>query len=584
MGFGQLIPLIVRHRTEGMAREYGGAIVFIDEGEILFGARSGMQPQNQSSREVDIWDVLDMNGCQAFDVPHVRTRLWNEQQMAEAVEPAPPMRGKHDIFMMPGAGGGASAAIYPFLTWMSGTTSPPFMQKFIRSRLNTLLCALFVPVTVAGKLLRFPSGKPHDSNVMFITATNRFFMFDPAMIRPGRFGIVANFVNPDEDERADIAKFYLTKWHKMGYYQDDLLRQERIREFAQATPNASPAEIEQMIEEAVDVRVQHVAELRRLKRFADENQLDGLLERDRKFWLRFENTVYNTDEAEIKGWDDERVDWHALMETRSAISFGRANPEASNESTRRKVAFHEFGHFLALKSFNGQRIKPTLLTVIPRRGNLGMVAHVPYDTREMHPQEFYEGLIRTGVASWVTERFFFGQNLPGVSGDLRNATSVAALMVGKFGMSSFNCSPKDREYFTEIGEVLISEPEISMFNPQATALVESVMRNPTARANVAAIIGMAAIDTYRLIRKNQSLFLEVIPEFLQLDEFSGGRLTRLWDKLDDRMTTLDQMDETDRQALPERSFAVLNPFYGDTRAEGADAYKQVVAKIEGVQS
>lgn len=581
MGFGQLIPLIVRWITEGMAREYGGAVVFIDEGETLFGARSGMQQQPQQAvREVDLWDVLSTNDGLTFDVPWVRTRQWNEAQMALAARQAPQTEGKHSMMMMPGAMGGSSA-IYPFLTWMSGANSAPLMERTLRSLANTLLDALFIPVTLFGKALRLPPGKPEEINVMFITATNRFWMFDPAMIRPKRFGIVANFVIPDEDERADVAKHYLLIWHGKGYYRDDLITPERIREFAQATPNASPAELEQMIEEAVDVRVQHVAELRRIKRAFDESKLEKLLERDRKFWARFKSTVYDAEGKEIVGWNNEKVDWEALMETKSSISFGRANPEAVNETTRRNVAFHEFGHFIALNSFNGRRQKPTLLTVVPRRGSLGMVAHIPHDTREMHPQEFYYGLICTGIASWVTEHFFLGQSYPSVTADLRNATNVACLMVGKFGMNGFKCSEEDQEYYAGIGGVLISEPETSMFNPMANALLESVLRNPANRSKVAAIIGMAAIDAYRLIRTNQKLFLEVIPEFLALDEFSGNRLTDLWKKLDSELVGLDRMEEASRQARPANAFAVANPFYGGARAEGADIYEQVKALTEG---
>lgn len=576
-GFGQLIPLIMRAKTEGMAREYGGALAYIDEGEIVFGARSGMQQQPQFSREVDLWDVFSLHGDLVADVPHVRTRQWNERQMAAATR-VPPTPGQHGVFMMPGAGGGASAAIFPFLTWMSGAGSVPFMEKFIRNMINALLSASFIiPVTFFGKVLRLPAGKPKQSNVMFITSTNRFWMFDPAMIRPGRFSLVAPFVNPDEDERADIAMFYLRKWHEMGYYQDDLVRPERFRQFAQATPNASPAEIEQMIEEAVDVRVQHVALLRRVKQFADTNRLDKLLESERKFWLRFKSLVYDNSGAEIKGWDDERVDWQALMETRSTISFGRANPEAVNDSTRLKVAFHELGHFVALRAFVGQYVLPALLTIMPRRGNLGMVAHIPHDTREQHLQQYYEGLIRVSIASWVTEHFFEGQNLPGVSRDLQNATNVAVLEVGKFGMPSFNCTEKMRVYFAEVGEKLISEPEVSFFNPQATALVESVLRNPQRRQEVAIILGAAAVDVYRLIRLNQEIFLEVIPEFLRLDEFSGPRLTELWQKLEKQIVGLNQMGKKDRQALPGKGFAVINPFYGTSRAEGAAIFEQVEA-------
>jgi DNA polymerase III delta prime subunit len=555
MGFGMLIPLIVRYRTEGMAREFGGAIVFIDEGELLFAVRAGMQPQGQPGGGMGLEDVWS-----------------NEGDMV--------IGGVDPIFMMPGAGaGGASAAIFPFLTWMSGATSAPFKERFMRSRINTLLDALFIPVTIGDRVLRLPPGKPQESNVMFITATNRFFMFDPAMIRPGRFGIVAEYVIPDEEERYDIAQHYLNRWYDKGYYQDELVTDERVREFARATPNASPAEIEQMVEEAVDVRVQHVAELRRIKGYFDRNELDELPEKDNKFWLRFRSMVYDKDGVELFGWDDERVDWQALMETRSSISFGRANPDRATDNTKRKVAFHETGHFIALNSFNGERIKPTLLSVIPRRGSLGMVAHVPENTKEMHPQEYYEGLVRVSVAAWVTERFFFGQNLPGVQGDLRNATGVAALMVSRFGMAPFDCPAEERKMYIRIGSTLISEPDPNQFNPQGASALQSVLKSGR-RRDVALILGMAAVDAYRLIKKNQGLFLDVIPEFLRLDEFSGKRLEDLWDKMTEEIVPLDAMSEEEMLAGPARNFAVINSFYEDLDPEGSEIYEKIAAILD----
>lgn len=558
-GFGMLIPLIVKFRTEGMAKEYGGAVVFIDEGELLFAVRSGMQPQGQpGGAGVELGDVWDNSG----------------DMVIGGIDP---------IMMMPGAGaGGASAAIFPFLTWMSGTTSAPFKERFIRSKTNTLLNAFFVPVTIGKRVLRLPPGKPQESNVMFITATNRFFMFDPAMIRPGRFGMVAEYVIPDEEERYDIAQHYLNRWHDKGYYQDELITDVRVREFARATPNASPAEIEQMVEEAVDVRVQHVAELRRIKGYYDRDELGELPEKDNKFWLRFRSTIYAKDGSEIVDWDDERVDWQALMETRSSISFGRANPDRATEKTKIIVAFHETGHFMALNSFNGERIKPTLLSVIPRRGSLGMVAHVPENTKEMHPQEYYEGLIRVSVAAWVTEHFFFGQNYPGVSGDLRNATGVASLMVGKFGMKHYECTKEEKQVYMRIGSSLISEPDQNQFNPQAMSMLQTMTKGHR-RRDIAVIIGMAAVDAYRLIRYNQELFLDVIPEFLRLDEFSGQRLEDLWDKMTKEIVPLGKMVDTDLmrwKVPPLNEFAATNSFYQDIEAEGAELYDRIAAILE----
>lgn len=577
MGFGQLIPLIVRARSEKMAKEFGGLVVFIDEGEILFGARSGMQQPQSFTREIDLYDVLENHGLSMFDAPHVRDRVWYESQMS-ATEKTPQPSGIHKVFMMPGGMGG-NAGIFPFLTWMSGAKSAPMSVRLLRSTINNLLDSLFfVPVTAFGKVLRLPPAKAKDYNILFITATNRFFMFDPAMLRPGRFGITAEFKHPDEEGRAQIAKLYLNRWKK--YYQPELLTDGRITEFAQSTINASPAEIEQMVEEAVDCRSQHLAELRRVKRFVDEGRHDQLLAREKKFWARFKKTVYDQNGKEITGWNDEKVDWHALMETKSSIGYGKANPEAVNESTRRKVAFHEYSHFMALNAFNGKRIKPTLLTVIPRRGSLGMVAHVPHDTREQHPQRFYEGLIRTSVASWVGEHYFYGENLPGVSGDMKNATNVACLMIGKWAMSHLLCSAKDQEYYAKIGEVLISEPETSMFNPMAGELIKSVLHNPQNRRDVAIILGMAAVDDYRLIRKNRGFFQEVIPQFLALDEFAGSSLTEQWQKLDKNLVLLSQMSKKDQTARPVDAFGVRNSNYEELSPEGQSVIDAVYAEVE----
>lgn len=582
--FAGMAPIMLAYvfgKIDALARPYGGCVVFIDEGDTLFGARGGMKPGERSiPRPVDEWDFLyNNNSCMGFDTPEVRTRQWNEQQMNAFAAQA-----QENKFMMPGnMGGGGGGAIDSFLTKMSGTGSAPLGEKIYRRTVNDLLSAFFVPVKISNKILRLPPAKVRKANILWITATNRFFMFDPAMIRPHRFDIVVEFVMPDEDERADIAEFYFRKQIRLGFYREEML--ERVKEFAQATPNTSPAEEEQIIEEAVDVRVQHVAELRRVKHSVDNGNFDTLPESDRKFWLRFKDTVYDANGKEIPEWDDEHVTWHALMETRSSINFGRANPGAANETTRRKVAFHEFGHFIALRAFNGNRIKPTLLTVIPRRGSLGMVAHIPHDTREQHPQEYYEGLVRMSVASWVAERFFFGQNLPGVSGDLEQATNISVLMHGTWGMSHFECTPKEEKYYQKIGDALISAPQVSMFAPpQAKDLLTSVLGSADGRKNVAITIGMAAVDAYRLISSNKEIFVEVIPEFLRLDEFSGGKLEELWERLGKELVSMSNMEKIEAEALPRRGFAAANSFYGGTDAEGNDIYEQVLRLVNEAQS
>lgn len=579
MGFGQLIPLIVRAKTEKMAKEFGGAVVFIDEGEILFAARAGMQP-SQNSDEFDIYDVLPLTGSIKLTAPGLAERRWNEQVTNSR---APTSGGKLSVFMMPG-GGGQNAGIFPMLTWMSGTNSAPMFKRMKVSLFNTLLDSLFIPVQIFGKVTRLPAAKAEQQNIMFITATNRYKMFDPAMLRPGRFGVTAHFKNPDEAERKDTAAYYLGKVHQLGLVEDELMTEARLKEFAKAVEEGtSYAKIEQIITESPDKRAQHVATLKRIKRIVDEGNFDTLLDHEKKFWKRFKLDVYDaTTGKEIPGWDSEKVNWHALMETKMAITYGAGSPQVVNDNQSLTTGIHEVGHFIALKAFNGNRMKPTLLTVMPRSGSLGMVAYIPFDTREQHPQEFYEGMIRTAVASWVTEHYFKGQNLPGVTGDLKSATNIASLMIGRFGMSTFQCPEKDKEYFAAIGETLISEPDENMFNPEAAPYIKSVLANPANRRKIAIIIGQAAIDAYALVRKNEEIYFDIVPELIAIDEFTGTMLSNLWDSLDSKLVKLIDMTQKDKNARPDIGFEVVNSFRTRSEPEGSEVLARIKAKIGGV--
>src|SRR5258706_7674787 len=95
------------------------------------------------------------------------------------------------------------------------------------------------------------------------------------------------------------------------------------------------------------------------------------------------------------------------------------------------------------------------------------------------------------------------------------------------------------------------------------------------------MLGGAAVDDYRLIRRNQNIFLDVMPEFHRWDEFSGNKLPELWQKLDQELVPLSKMDKFDRAALPVEAFAVHNPFYGDLKPEGQSIYDQITARIVG---
>lgn len=553
-GFGPLMTsLYFRPRVEALAKEYGGAFVFIDEAEQLLGMRSGMSMGGQGGMgpEVrgvrDIWDMLPSDTKDRFSRQFVHYMMFGGM-----------------------GGGGGGSAIFSFLTWLDGADSPPLMEKLFKGKLNDLLNAFFLPVTLRGRLMRFPPGKPRDYNLIFIAASNRAWMIDPAMRRPGRFGIKVPFKTPSVEARKDIADRYFTEAVKKGWLHPDLYNEDKMWEFARSTPGMSPAEIEMVIKQAADVRIHHVETLKRIKEYLDSGTTeDNFLEQDKKYWLLYKDTLGESD------WDDRRADWASLMESRSQVLWGRAEPGITSLAHKERTAYHEFmGHFIELSAFLKEHMRPTVLSVMPRGSALGMVAHVPVEERDPMPQAFYEGLIRVSVGSTIAERFFFNENQPGVGQDLENATSIACFMVGKCAMTPYQCSAEDMERYRAYGETLISIPEMSasLLNPFAQALTDKILTNPKTRERIAVILGQAAVDVYRLIRANMHLADDVIPELMKLDEISGKKLEDLWEKLDREIISLKdpRMPEDCRNAWPDRHFAPANPFYFSKKPEAEE--------------
>lgn len=582
-GFGPLIlSMYFRPRTEALAEEYGGAIVFIDEAETVLAVRSGMPGPGIGAgpgQEVQtVWDVLsyDPAGCISscglmFDTEAVRERSWPlRMQDAYSGASAGPRQYTHPL-ILPMGGGIGNASIFSLLTWLDGADTPPFKTKLIRGKINDFLNALFIPVTLFGKILRLPPGKPRSPNLLFIAATNRAWLIDPAMRRPGRFGVRVPFRTPSPESRKDIADRYFAEAIKKNWLHPDLYTEEKLWEFARATPGMSPAEIEAAIKQAADVRLHHVETLKRIKEQIDSGvEEKDLLEQDRKFWLRHKDSIGKP------GWDDLRADWASLMEARMQVLHGKAEPSKTSEAYRKTTAYHEFmGHLVPLKAFLGEQMRPTVLSVVPRGSALGMVAHVPIEERDPMPQAFYEGLIRVSIGSTIAERFFFNENLPGVSSDLENATRVACFMVGKCAMTPYRCSEQEWKRYLKIGESLLVVPDSSPAAVMGTqTFVELVLRNPSARERVCVILGQAAVDVYRLIRENAHLAREVVSELLEVDEFSGKRLEDLWDRLGNDLITFPRMAKTAIEIWPDRHFAPGNPFYTPQKPEA----EQVLAE------
>ena len=615
-GLDRLMMRYVEWRVNSFAKAYKGIIFFIDECELVFAARAGLsaggRQTSMGSTEqypASIWDVLSYDSAGAIsscglvlDSPEVRARIWDLKPAWATGRQEQPTSGIlntiHRFFMPMGMGGGAGGgAILYFLTWMDGTGSPPIATVLKRRFVNTFL-HFFLPVTIPFResdihlrvpfapsrlripvpltkqavsiplsvsfapILRMPPASPEYYNILFIGATNRPEMLDPAILRPGRMGITLRFDTPGVEDRKDIIKLYFDRAKKKGWMLPEVNSEENIETFARATSNMSPAEIEATIDAGPDVREYHVENLKRLHEMLESKiPLEDFIDEDRKYWLRHE------DETKKAGWDDTRADMLSLLEARNTILWGRSDAGRTTELHREHTADHElYGHLIELFASLGDFMRPTVISVLPRGKALGMVAHVPVEERDPQPQRILEGMIRISVGSTVAENFIYGEHTPGVSSDLANATRIACFMVGRTAMPPYNCAEDESERYKKYGEILIQVPEAPTMPtmPNPNGFIQSVLMDPKKAERVAIIMGQAYVDCYRLIKLNYGRpYLEnVKKDLLRLDELGGSRLEKIWQDFKTEIKDWSALTEEQKKTWwPDKIFASGNPFY-----------------------
>lgn len=591
-----IINRILIPSAHSLSKEYGCCVVFIDEAETLLQARSGMQGASQPQSQItDIWDMFnyDSNGVvsscgMAFDTEGARQRFW---QLKSPLELGKNPKGYgHPFFFPIGMGGGGQNTVMPFLIWIDGAGSPPAMETLKRRLVNnffdgwilfpTHIPSIKIPwsnLRFGPVPLRYGPAKPEKPLVFFIIATNRPWMLDQAITRPGRIGIWARFKDPGYEARVDITSRYTAEGVQKGFVHPNLLKKNTIKEAARSLAGMSPAQIEATVNTSGDVRLSHVKNMQRIKAQIDRGiPLRKLSERDRKYWLR------NKQEIRRETWQDTRADLHALLEARNTVMYGVADPGLTTAQNREQTALHEYyGHFLVVKAALGKIMIPFIVSVLPRGTALGMVYHMQLEERDPKPQYYYEGLARTSLGGLVAERFFLGENQPGVMSDLENTTRAFCFITGRAAMTSYNCPkhpdgcPKEEiEEFVKIGEDLISVPDAPphLLSP-AQAYVEKMISGKS-RERVAAMMGQAFVDDYRFIRatylKHREFHQRIIAELLRLDEIGGARLERIWKQLGNYIVPWEDFGEEELEWWPDKIVHTPNYFYNPSRKSEAE--------------
>ncbi len=232
------------------------------------------------------------------------------------------------------------------------------------------------------KLFGFKPKPPPKYRILHIMATNMPNALDEAMLRPGRIDRIYKVGYPSKEGRKATLEGYLAK---VAHELDD----EQIDRLATVTPYYSGAKIKDLVNEAL---IQAIREGR------------------------------------------EAITWEDIWKAKALKELGPPEDAEYIQRERHAVAIHEASH--AVVAHLMRRHMAIDLVTIERHGDTGgMVKNLLSEDRFTQWKSEFETDIMVSLASLAGERMFFGgDNSSGVTGDLRSATAVAALMEGAWGM------------------------------------------------------------------------------------------------------------------------------------------------------
>ncbi|NQT95670.1 MAG: AAA family ATPase [Candidatus Omnitrophica bacterium] len=223
--------------------------------------------------------------------------------------------------------------------------------------------------------------KDKQENVIIIAATNApEDALDTALQRPGRFDRKVYIDKPNLEGREKLFKYYLSK-----------VRHDKELDVARLARQAvykTPADIMNIVKESALI--------------ATRNKRDIVTYKDMSEAM-------------------DRIDW------------GVKHKKYMTPKEKEATAYHEAGHAITL-----YLLHPTddvfKISLISRKGYLGVVMHQPREELHCHNKEKYIADIKVSLSGYAAEKIKYGTTTDGVSQDFRNSLNKAHNMVWTFGM------------------------------------------------------------------------------------------------------------------------------------------------------
>jgi ATP-dependent Zn protease len=215
--------------------------------------------------------------------------------------------------------------------------------------------------------------------------------------------------------------------------------------------------------------------------------------------------------------DDRReLNWRDVQRARITQEIGIAQPVAYTDRERDLIATHEAGHAVAAYLCAKDR-KLEVLSIIKRRSALGLLAHSDAEERFTKTKSELEGTLKVALGGMAAEQLFFGESGTGPSSDLSAATTLAAQMVGSFGM----------------GSSLVSYEAVDNGPHGSPNIVAKVLSNDDTKKEVDDILRKHKDQVAYLLETNKDLIEALRDALLEREELMGDEIMAV---LDDAQT------------------------------------------------
>jgi cell division protease FtsH len=231
------------------------------------------------------------------------------------------------------------------------------------------------------QILTEMDGFDASTGVIVLAATNRPDVLDSALLRPGRFDRRVPVQAPDKEGRAQILRVHTR--------EIPLAPDVDIDGLAAASAGMVGADLANLANEAALLAARRGHEQAAMGDFSD-----------------------------------------ALEK----IELGTARKLLLTEADKRRTAYHEAGHALiGMLTPGADPVRK--ISIIPRTMSLGVTVSAPDADRFNYDKESLLAHIKVATGGRAAEEVVYGDETTGAESDIRQATSLARNIVGRFGMS-----------------------------------------------------------------------------------------------------------------------------------------------------